>query len=139
ELKMPPKRRLSAEEVAAFEAWVKRGAPDPRTATANDLADGKQWAFGPPQEPPLPEVKRKEWIKNPVDRYILAKLEAGGLQPAASADKPTLIRRATFDLLGLPPKPEEIDAFLADDSPEAFGKVIDRLLASPQYGERWGR
>ena len=88
---------------------------------------------------PPPDVKDTAWPRSDLDRYILAGLEAKGLKPAKPADKRTLIRRATFDLTGLPPTPEEIDAFLKDDSPDAFAKVVDRLLASPAYGERWGR
>ncbi len=145
ELKMPPKQRLSAQQVADFEAWVRTGAPDPRTQVAGD-ANGadvgrarRQWAFQAPKDPPIPKVRRQDWVKNPIDRFILAKLEEKGLQPAPAADKRTLLRRATYDLLGLPPKPEEIEAFLADESADAFAKVVDRLLASPRYGERWGR
>jgi hypothetical protein len=140
-LQMPPKRRLSSQEVADFETWVKRGAPDPRTQAAGKPADpkGRQWAFTPPQAPPLPEVRRKEWIRDPLDRFILAGLEKKGLQSAAAAGKRTLLRRVSYDLIGLPPTPAEITSFLADESPEAFARVVDRLLASPRYGERWGR
>jgi hypothetical protein len=99
----------------------------------------RHWAFDPPGDPPVPEVRDGAWPKSLIDRFILAGLEARGLRPAAPADRRTLIRRATFDLTGLPPTPEEIDAFLADPSPDAFAKVVDRLLASPAYGERWGR
>ncbi|MCA9038653.1 MAG: DUF1549 domain-containing protein, partial [Planctomycetaceae bacterium] len=93
----------------------------------------------PPHKPKLPEVKRVDWVKKPLDRFVLAKLEASGGTPASAADKETLIRRATFDLTGLPPTRAEIEAFLKDESPEAFARVVDRLLASPRYGERWGR
>jgi hypothetical protein len=140
-LQMPPKRRLSAPEVADFETWVKRGAPVPRTRTADKPAadKDKHWAFQAPKAPPLPEVRHKEWVQNPIDRFILARLEAKGLTPAEPADKRTLLRRVSYDLIGLPPTPEEMDAFLADQSSDAFAKVVDRLLASPRYGERWGR
>ena len=84
-------------------------------------------------------MKDKAWVRNPIDSFVLAKLEEKGLKPARPADKRVLIRRATVDLIGLPPTPEEVDAFLADKSPDAFAKVVDRLLASPRYGERWGR
>jgi len=143
DLKMPPKGRLTDDVVADFVAWVKRGAPDPRTKSATtksgvDLESGRKWwAFQKPADPPLPQVKGV--AASPIDRFILAKLEEKGLRPAPPADKRTLVRRATFDLTGLAPRPEEVDAFLADESPDAFAKVIDRLLAAPQYGEKWGR
>ena len=149
DLKMPPGEKLAADVIADFEAWVKMGAQDPRkpeTAVvldekpAYDFAEARKfWAFQPPRIYPPPKVKNKHWPKNWIDRFVLAKLEEKGLIPTSGADKRTLIRRATFDLIGLPPKPEEIEAFLTDKSPGAFAKVIDRLLASPQYGERWGR
>jgi cytochrome c553 len=148
-LRMPPKEKLTAEQVAVLTAWVKMGAPWPETSdvrppvppstfkiTARDRAF---WSFQPVREPAVPVVRDTRWSRSPIDRFILAKLEEKGLRPVVAADKRTVIRRATFDLIGLPPTPEEIDAFLADDSPEAFSKVVDRLLASPHYGERWGR
>jgi Protein of unknown function (DUF1553)/Protein of unknown function (DUF1549) len=97
------------------------------------------WSFQKVKEQTPPAVKQKAWVRNPIDQFILSKLEAKGIQPAPPADKVTLLRRATFDLTGLPPTPEEVDAFLADRTPKAFETVVDRLLASPQYGERWGR
>ena len=97
------------------------------------------WSFQPVRAVTPPAVRAKEWAHSPVDQFILARLEERGLSPASVAERRTLLRRATFDLTGLPPTPEEINTFLADDSPEAFAKVVDRLLASPQYGERWGR
>jgi hypothetical protein len=141
DLKMPPKKKLSAEEVADLEAWVRRGAPAPRNEDAASRAQAarRHWAFQAPKEPPLPRVQREDWVKTPVDRFILAKLEEKGLRPAPPADKRTLLRRVTYDLTGLPPAPAEVDAFLADSSDDAFAKVVDRLLASPAYGERWGR
>ena len=143
-LKMPPKHRLTDEQVADFVAWVKMGAPDPRTgqatAGAMDLAAARRtWAFSPPADPPVPAVNDESWRKSPIDHFILAKLEARGLKPAPPADKRTLIRRAYFDLIGLPPKPEEVEAFVADQAPDAFAKIVERLLASAHYGERWGR
>jgi len=147
-LQMPPTGQLPAEQARDFEAWVKMGAPDPRGQTASaqatsqtyDLDEARKfWSFRPVKNPPLQEVNRKAWLRSPIDRFILARLESKGLKPVAAADKRTLIRRATFDLTGLPPTPEEIDAFLNDTSAKAFEKVIDRLLASPHYGERWGR
>lgn len=145
DLQMPPKGAMPAAEVKALEEWVKMGAPDPREAVASakqhaprviDIAAGsKHWAFRPIQTPKVPAVK----AANPIDAFIDEKLAAKGLKLAPQADKRTLIRRATFDLTGLPPTPEEIDAFLADTSPDAFAKVVDRLLRSPHYGEKWGR
>jgi hypothetical protein len=148
-MKMPPKGKLPDREIALLTEWVAMGAPDPRSETAAapakplaavDMDEARRfWAFVPPADPPVPAVKDTSWPQSPLDRFILAALEENGLVPAPPADKRTLIRRATFDLIGLPPTPAEIDAFLADDSPDAFAKVVDRLLASPHYGERWGR
>ncbi|HTA30870.1 MAG TPA: DUF1549 domain-containing protein, partial [Candidatus Cybelea sp.] len=146
-LRMPPKdKKLPPEKIAALEAWVKMGAPDPRVsqpgvppiATIREKARS-HWAFQPIQEPTLPDVKNKQFARTPMDNFVLARLEAARLSPSPAADKRTLIRRATFDLIGLPPTPEEAAAFESDPSPEAFAKVVDRLLASPRYGERWGR
>ncbi|WP_406695938.1 PSD1 and planctomycete cytochrome C domain-containing protein [Singulisphaera sp. Ch08] len=147
DLKMPPKGKLSEHEIALLTQWVAMGAPDPRTGGAPaptraqiDLEAGRNfWAFRAPVDPPIPVVKNAAWPRSGLDRFLLAGIEEKGLQPAPLADKRTLIRRATFDLIGLPPKPEEIDAFLADEAPDAFDRVVDRLLASPHYGERWGR
>ncbi len=152
DLQMPPKdKRLPENQIADLVTWVKMGAPDPRTASGQTsgkatqkpgydfAAARKQWAFHAPEDPPVPVVKNKKWAKSPIDNFILAKLEEKKLKPAPAADKRMLIRRATFDLIGLPPTPEEVDAFLRDKSLEAFAKVVDRLLASPHYGERWGR
>jgi mono/diheme cytochrome c family protein len=145
-----PKNKLPPQEIADLTAWVKMGAPwpdavaraGPAEAAGKPLFTAAQrnfWAFRAPVRPPVPAVRDRSWPRSPLDAFILAKLEEQGLRPAPLADKRTLIRRATFDLLGLPPSPEEVNAFLADDSPEAFARVVDRLLASPQYGERWGR
>jgi mono/diheme cytochrome c family protein len=148
DLQMPPKdKRLADSQIADLVSWVKMGAPDPRVAPekaaqkpAYDFAAArKQWAFHQPQDPAVPVVKNKRWVKSPIDNFILAKLEEKNLAPAPPADKRTLIRRATFDLTGLPPTPEEVANFLKDKSSGAFAKVVDRLLASPHYGERWGR
>jgi mono/diheme cytochrome c family protein len=145
---MPPKGdRLSPQVIADFEAWVRMGAPDPRTDTTGVAALSvdwnkarEHWAFKPVKQPATPKVKDAgKWAKSDLDRFVLAKLEAKGMEPSPLADKRTLIRRATFDLIGLPPTPQEVSDFLADTSPTAFEKVIDRLLASPAYGERWGR
>jgi hypothetical protein len=143
DLQMPPKgQKLSDDQIAALETWIKMGAPDPRVTTVQkDWKDsGKtHWAWQRLKKPEVPEVRDSSWPKTPVDNFILAKLEEKDLKPNPSADKRTLIRRATFDLIGLPPTPEEVDDFLKDESPDAFAKVVDRLLASPHYGERWGR
>jgi cytochrome c553 len=150
EPRMPPKGKLPAEAIAALTRWIHQGAPWPRTETQVRAASGSRvfkitakdrafWSFQPLANPPPPPVHDASWPKMPLDHFVLAKLEANGLKPAPPADKRTLIRRATFDLIGLPPTVEEIDAFLHDDSPDAFAKVVDRLLASPHYGERWAR
>ena len=103
------------------------------------LKERSWWAYQKPARPELPSVKNQDWLKTPVDAFILERLEKQGLAPAAPADRATLLRRVTFDLVGLPPTPEEVDAFIHDSSPEAYAKVVERLLASPRYGERWGR
>ncbi len=144
ELKMPPKGPpLAPEIIADFEAWIRRGAPDPRSAPVAKLFDfakaREHWSFRPPVEPAIPAVSKKAWVKSPIDAFILAKLDANGMKPAAPAGKRTLIRRATFDLHGVPPTAEEIEAYVADPAADAFDKLLDRLLASPRYGERWGR
>ncbi|MEY2822125.1 MAG: hypothetical protein RL105_1697 [Verrucomicrobiota bacterium] len=146
---MPPKSRLPADEVAILEEWVKRGAPDPRTAEAAKAAKPKRainleegrkfWAFQPVTDPPVPAVKDTTWSRDPLDRFLLAKLEAKGLKPAGDADRHTWIRRVSLDLTGLPASAEEVIAFAGDKSDDAYAKVVDRLLASPAYGERWAR
>jgi hypothetical protein len=141
-LKMPPGKALAPAVVANFELWVKMGAPDPRTETPKmkSAVKGRDWwAFKAPVRPAVPAVSDASWIQSPVDNFVLAKLAASKLTPSPPADKRTLIRRATYDLIGLPPSQAEIDAFTRDISPHAFEKVVDRLLASPQYGVRWGR
>jgi hypothetical protein len=144
--KMPPKAKLPDETIRDFEAWVKMGAPDPRATgdklqgNAIDIAKGRQfWAFQGPKKVAPPAVKNAAWPASDVDRFILAALEAKGLTPVGDADRRTLIRRVYFDLTGLPPSPDEVEAFVADNSPQAFEKVVDRLLASPRFGERWAR
>ncbi len=146
DLQMPPAKsggKLSDEQIHHFEAWVKMGAPDPRTGKSeirNPKSEiASHWAFQPVRRPPLPAVKHAKLIQTPVDNFILSKLEAKGLTLSPRADKRTLIRRASYDLTGLPPTPEEVRAFEKDSAPDAFAKVVDRLLASPRYGERWGR
>ena len=143
DLQMPKDKKLDDDEIANLEKWVKMGAPDPRTATADQRkwSDKKtnHWAWQPVKHVPIPQVSDSDWCQTPVDNFILAKLDENGLKPNPQADKRTLIRRASFDLIGLPPTPEEVQAFVNDNSPKAFAKVVDRLLASPHYGERWAR
>ena len=151
-LKMPPVGKLRADEIAALTAWVKMGAPWPATAAGNSgsakgqaldmkITDAQKsfWSFRPVAKPPLPPVKNAAWCVSPIDRFVLSKLESKGLKPAPAADRRSLIRRVSFDLVGLPPTPEEVETFVNDQSPNAWEKLIDRLLASPHYGERWGR
>ena len=144
-LKMPPSGKLSDGDVEAIATWIKDGAvwqgggkilPSHYTITKEQRAF---WAFQPITEPAVPAVKNGKWARTEIDRFILVKLEEKGLRPALFADRRTLIRRAYFDLTGLPPTNEEVAAFVADRSPDAYEKVVDRLLASPRYGERWGR
>jgi hypothetical protein len=150
DLRMPPKGKLPDAIISDLNAWVKMGAPWPREtkprATAGrkdefDLHKRKQehWAWQPVRPRSLPAVRNQNWPHTPVDHFILAKLEEKGLTPAAPADKRTLLRRIYFDLIGLPPTPEEVEAFLKDLSPDALAKVVDRLLASAHFGERWAR
>ncbi len=145
EIKMPPAGKLKDEEIKALEAWVKMGAPWPGDATVavngDEISDEKRkfWSFQPVRNFAPPKVKNGGWTANEVDNFILAKLEARGLAPNKPAAKTTLIRRATFDLHGLPPSPQEVQDFVNDKAPNAYEKVVDRLLASPRYGEKWGR
>ncbi|HWB09650.1 MAG TPA: DUF1549 domain-containing protein [Pirellulales bacterium] len=147
DLQMPPDARLPDDKIADLEAWIKRGAADPRTKSVArvskkllDVEQGRRfWSLQPIADPALPDVGDHDWPANEVDRFVLAKLSEHNLRPLGDADKRTLIRRATYDLTGLPPTPEEVEAFLADDSPDSFRRVVDRLLDSPRYGERWGR
>ncbi|MDR3405752.1 MAG: PSD1 and planctomycete cytochrome C domain-containing protein [Chthoniobacter sp.] len=146
DFQMPPKEKLPEAEIKMFEEWVQMGAPDPRNSPAglgNQQAIAakarEHWAFKPVQDPAVPEVKNKAWPKTPVDNFLLAKLEAKGMKPSAPTDRQTLIRRVTYDLTGLPPTPEETRAFIDDKSPDAYARLVDRLLASPHYGERWAR
>ena len=137
--RMPRKRDpLSAEQIAALRRWVEQGAEWPDTAPAED-ARLQHWAFKAPIRPAVPAVQNRRWPANPIDHFILAKLEAEKLAPAVEADRTTLLRRISLDLIGLPPTPQEVDAFLADKSPDAYVKQVERLLASPHYGERWAR
>ena len=149
---MPPKSRLPADEVAALTRWVSLGLPWPdeggkagasgeSKVAAFDLKvrAASHWAWKPVRPQTPPDVKDADWPAGPIDRFILAGLESRGMTPAPEADRRTLLRRLTFDLVGLPPTPEEADAFLNDDRPDAWERLVDRLLASPRFGERWGR
>ncbi len=142
---MPPEHKLPDEVVAAFAEWIRLGAPDSRedtavTAKAERLAAGQRhWAFQPPKSVEPPAVKQADWPRHAIDRFVLASMEAKGLKPVADANRRTLVRRIYFDLIGLPPSPQDVDAFVADKSPDATAKLVDKLLASPQFGERWGR
>ena len=149
-LKMPPMGKLDPVEISALREWVDRGAawpgmenvkiePRKSEAVGFTVEQEQYWAFQPLNDPEPPAVRNSEWSKSPIDRFVLAKLEEQGLGPAPATDKATLLRRASYDLTGLPPSAEDVEAFLTDDSPRAFEHVVDRLLASKAYGERWGR
>ncbi len=147
DLQMPPKGRLADEQVAILEKWIALGVPDPReaaiatmSAAGMSLEEGRAfWSFQPVERPAIPSVQGTQWVKSPIDAFVLAELEANGLAPAPPADRRTLIRRLTYDLTGLPPTAEAIEAFEHDDSPTAYARLVERLLASEQYGVRWGR
>lgn len=153
DLQMPPKGKLPSQVIKAFETWVEQGAADPRTspdalaamdtkstdAVADLASDEAFWSFQPVGDPPVPSVAHADRVRTPIDAFVFARLEEQGISPAPPADKLTLIRRVTEDLTGLPPTPEQIEAFLADQSPDAFDTLVERLLGSPQYGVRWGR
>ena len=143
DLKMPPDRRLNDEQIAALERWVGAGAPWPESSrpAPDSKADAwrRHWASRPIGDPAPPAVRAAGWCRNPIDAFVLAGLEAAGLSPSPRADRRTLIRRATYDLTGLPPTPTEVEAFAADPAPDAYEALVDRLLASPHYGERWAR
>ena len=135
---MPPAGpRLTAAQVAVLRAWIDQGAVWPEENVGS--GGSQHWAFKPVVRPPVPQVNGRAWVRNPIDAFILAELEKRRIRPSPEADRVTLIRRASLDLTGLPPTPEEVDAFLGDRAPNAYEKVVDRLLASPHYGERWGR
>src|SRR5260370_25862326 len=139
-LRMPPGSKLSDSEIATLAQWIAMGAPWPgKSAPEHAKEPQKFWPFTPPKDPAIPAVKNAAWCKSPIDAFVLAGLEAKDLKPAPPAGKRELIPRATFDLTRLPPAPEEIQAFLNDAHPDAFARVVNRLLASPRYGERWGR
>jgi Protein of unknown function (DUF1553)/Protein of unknown function (DUF1549)/Planctomycete cytochrome C len=139
--KMPPDKKLSDTEIATLEAWVKLGAPAPKETLATSGKDNDWWSLKPMKRPVVPAFPEEQakWVRSPVDAFILAKLRDKGLEPSPEADRRTLIRRLTFDLHGLPSAPDEVETFVADKDPQAYEKLVDRLLASPRYGERWAR
>ncbi len=150
DLQMPPAKeggKLPDSVIAQFEQWIKMGAPDPRDGTAIGAATKAEaiekgrsfWAFQPVKAVAAPAVKDAAWPRTDIDRHLLAAMEAKGVKPVGDADRRALIRRLSFDLIGLPPTPEDVDAFVADASADAVTRLVDRLLASPQFGERWGR
>tara|TARA_Y100001934_G_scaffold69090_1_gene85701 strand:+ start:2303 stop:4786 length:2484 start_codon:yes stop_codon:yes gene_type:complete len=144
DLAMPPNKKLPASVIADFEKWIMMGAPDPRDGTGpiekpNWEKAKNHWAFKAPEKPALPEVVQPEWSRTDIDRFIFSKLEEQSLKPAKYADRRTLIRRLFFDLNGVPPTPEEVEDFVADKNPQAYRELVDRLLASESFGERWGR
>ncbi|MDB6004791.1 MAG: Protein of unknown function (DUF1553)/Protein of unknown function (DUF1549)/Planctomycete [Prosthecobacter sp.] len=149
DMQMPPEKnggKLPDSVIADFERWVRMGAPDPREAKAGvvksewDTERAKNhWAYQPVKQPPVPAVKNSDWPKNDIDRFVLAGLEAKGIQPVGDAKFETLVRRVYFDLTGLPPTPERLDSVLNEPGAKTFEKVVDALLQSPRFGERWGR
>ncbi|HVX12988.1 MAG TPA: PSD1 and planctomycete cytochrome C domain-containing protein [Pirellulales bacterium] len=147
DVQMPPSGKLADDEITALKHWLALGAPWPaqpagptiRSAGTISEADRQFWSFQPVRDPPPPRVRDASWPRNPIDAFVLARLESEGLHPVGEADRRTFIRRATFDVIGLPPTAEEVEAFVGDERPDAYERLIDRLLASPQYGERWAR
>ena len=139
DLKMPPAGRLKDEQIATLRQWIAQNAVWPDAAVTGKRPGWDHWAFQTPKRSEAPAVKQSAWVRNPIDNFILARLERENVKPSPEADRPTLLRRLSLDLTGLPPTPEEIQSFLADASPAAYEKAVDRLLASPHYGERWGR
>ena len=144
-LKMPPQGKLTDEQIGHITAWIRDGAvwPDaPETQAGDDfrITDEQRtfWSFRPVSEPEPPKVRDEARASTPIDRFVLKRLEENGLEPAPPADQRTLLRRAYLDLIGLPPTPKQVRAFVEDEAPDAFANVVDDLLASPRYGERWG-
>lgn len=132
-------KRLTAEQVGLLRAWIDQGAEWPESASVKVEDKRNHWAFKAPVRPKLPEPKTKGWARNPIDDFVLARLEKEGLKPSLETDRITLIRRLSLDLIGLPPTIKEVDEFVADKKPDAYDRLVERLLASPHYGERWGR
>ncbi|HAV61572.1 MAG TPA: hypothetical protein DCY13_04310 [Verrucomicrobiales bacterium] len=150
DLKMPPKTRLSADQVKILRDWVSAGAAMPASPTGAEPVtrgagfeindeDRRHWAFQPLRRPAVPAVKDPSWVRNPIDAFVLNQLEKRGLSPNPPAERRLLLRRAAYNLTGLPPSPEEVEAFTADEAPDAWPRLVDRLLGSPQYGEKWAR
>jgi len=145
DFEMPPKAKLPDSVIADFEKWIMMGAPDPRDGKAAPFfkpdwtKSRNHWAFKVPKQPIIPKVKEADWAHSDIDRFVLAKLEDKSLKPMGEADRRTLIRRLYFDLNGLPPTPQEVDSFVKDKDPKAYEKLVDRLLGSEHFGERWGR
>ena len=150
DIHMPPDDKLTADQIATLTDWIRQGLPwpaaGPSPATPQSAADraahdrANHWAFQPVQDPPLPPIRNpKSEIRNAIDHFVHSRLQTADLSPSPAADRLTLIRRLSYDLVGLPPTPEEVESFLADASPDAYERLVDRLLAAPQYGERWGR
>lgn len=139
DLHMPEKKKLSSEEISILTQWLEEGVPDSRTEDNGAKKKDSHWAFQPVVKPKIPFVKNQEWCYNTIDRFVLAKLEEKEIVPAVPAYKETLLRRVYFDLIGVPPTPRQIADFIADNNSSAFEKIVDRLLADPGYGERWGR
>src|SRR5262245_46764298 len=140
DLKMPMGSKLSDDEIATLRKWIQDGtAWSADTVAAAKPRGADHWAFQAPKHAAPPSVKAAAWARNPIDRFVLARLEKEDVQPSPEAERATLMRRVSLDLTGLPPTPAEIRAFVADQSPNAYEKLVDRLLASPHYGERWGR
>ena len=137
--RMPMGGELPAAEIETIRQWIAEGAVWPEGVGAQVSEVDKHWAFIPPVRPDLPEVRDEAWVKNPIDRFILARLEQEGLEPSPQAKRVKLLRRVHLDLVGLPPTIEEADAFLADTSSAAYAELVDKLLDSPHYGERWAR
>ncbi|MGV3720809.1 MAG: PSD1 and planctomycete cytochrome C domain-containing protein [Actinomycetota bacterium] len=149
--RMPPQGKMSPKQIEVLTRWVAMGAPWPDGEHASLEPKGnhgpppvnaetmKFWAFQPVKRPAIPKVKNAAWARNPIDAFVLQRLEKAGLQPNSPASRAALIRRGYYDLIGLPPTAEDVEAFVADRSPNAWEKVVDKLLASPQYGEKWGR
>ena len=146
-LEMPPKGKLSDEIISYFSQWIEAGAIDPREKSESKLKStevdaSSHWAFQPPKEPKLPEVKNSKWGRSKIDSFILRQLEEQNLSPMPAASPRVLVRRIYFDLLGLPPTPDQVDEFLknsAKDQESSIGNLVDSLLESSHYGERWGR
>ena len=130
---------LTAAQIATIATWIDAGAHWPDDPAGTDVARTRHWSYVPPRQVPLPAVHRQDWVRTPIDAFVLARLEQEGIAPSPEADRQTLIRRASLDLIGLPPSTEEVAAFIADQLPGAYDRLVDRLLASPHYGERWAR